>query len=165
MASISLDPAASLRDAAPNAPAGARQVLDLEARALIVGHLWIAFAAFVAAAVLGVWQMWVRTPLPAPYAEPYTCFLSVTLHGTAMAYVLPTFFIMEFGSYVAETALDQPLPGRGTAWAALVLGAVGVVMAVVPVCCPPPLAGPRRWTPACRAPCSPGRCTPSCISG
>jgi len=133
VASLSLDQAA-LRDDAPDAPTDIqRRVLDLEARTLILGHLWIAFAAFVAAAVLGAWQMWVRSPLPAPYSEPYNYFLSVTLHGTAMAYVLPTFFIMGFGYYVAETALDQPVPGRGLAWAALVLGAVGVVMAVVPI--------------------------------
>ena len=61
--------------------------------------------------MLGVWQMWVRSPLHAPYADPENYFLSVTAHGASMAYVLTTFFIMGFGYFVAETALDRPLPG------------------------------------------------------
>ena len=38
--------------------------------------------------------------------------MSVTAHGVAMAYVLTTFFIMGFGYFVAETALERPLPGQ-----------------------------------------------------
>ena len=34
------------------------------------------------AAVLGAWQMWVRSPLHAPFADPQTYFASVTAHGT-----------------------------------------------------------------------------------
>ena len=63
------------------------------------------------ACVLGVWQMWVRSPLSAPFSTPDHYFLSVTAHGVSMAYVLTTFFIMGFGYFVAVTALNRPLPG------------------------------------------------------
>ena len=66
---------------------------------------------FAAAAVLGVWQMWVRSPIAAPFSTPDNYYLSVTAHGTAMAYVLTTFFIMGFGYYVAETALERESAG------------------------------------------------------
>ena len=57
----------------------------------------------------------------------------MTAHGTAMAYVLTTFFIMGFGYYVAETALDQKVPCPRWAWVAYALGVVGVAMAVVTI--------------------------------
>ena len=47
---------------------GGRAVL--RNRSLVLAHCWLAFAVFAAASVLGVWQMWVRSPLHAPYAEP-----------------------------------------------------------------------------------------------
>jgi cytochrome c oxidase subunit 1 len=100
---------------------------------LILSHLWIAFLIFAAAATLGAWQMWVRSPLHAPYSNPETYFLSVTAHGTSMAYVMTTFFIMGFGYYVAETALAQPLPGRLWAWAGFMLAVIGTVMALATV--------------------------------
>ena len=79
-------------------------------RRLILAHFWVAFAVFAAAAVLGVWQMWVRSPLTAPDDYPQRYYQSVTAHGVAMAYVLTTFFIMGFGYFVAETALKRELP-------------------------------------------------------
>ena len=70
---------------------------------LCLAHFWVAFAAFLAAAVLGTWQMWVRSPLGANVGTPGQYFMSVTAHGVAMAYVLTTFFIMGFGYFVAVT--------------------------------------------------------------
>ncbi|MGE3784102.1 MAG: cbb3-type cytochrome c oxidase subunit I, partial [Alphaproteobacteria bacterium] len=102
-------------------------------RDLVLAHLWLAFAVFVLAALLGVWQMWVRSPLAAPFAQPEAYFTSVTAHGTGMAYVLSTFFIMGFGYFVAETALGRDLPWVRAAWAAYVLGVIGTIMAVVTV--------------------------------
>ena len=104
-----------------------------QAKRLILAHLWFAFAAFVAAAVLGVWQMWARSPVPAPFLTAEAYFTSVTAHGTTMAYVMPTLFIMGFGYYVAETALERPLPGRIWAWLGFVLGVVGALMAAATV--------------------------------
>ncbi len=103
------------------------------ARRLVLAHLWVAFAVFVIAVVLGVWQMWARSPLPAPLHTPANYYLSVTAHGVSMAYVLTTFFIMGFGYFVAETALERALPGKTWAWAGFWMGIVGVAMAVASI--------------------------------
>jgi cytochrome c oxidase subunit 1 len=100
---------------------------------LCLAHFWVAFAAFLAAAILGTWQMWVRSPLGAHVGTPGQYFMAVTAHGVSMAYVLTTFFIMGFGYFVAVTALDRPLPGKPWAWAGFWIAIVGVVMAVVPI--------------------------------
>ena len=105
----------------------------IHARRLTLAHFWVAFIAFAAAAVLGAWQMWARSPLAAPADAPETYYLSVTAHGVSMAYVLPTFLIMGFGYFVAETALGRDLPWVRPAWAAYVLGVIGTIMAVVTV--------------------------------
>ena len=103
------------------------------ARRLTLAHLWVAFAAFAVAAVLGVWQMWARSPLPAPFLTAQAYFTSVTAHGVAMAYVLTTFMVMGFGYYVAETALGRPLPLPRLAWLGFGLGIIGSVMAAITI--------------------------------
>jgi cytochrome c oxidase subunit 1 len=100
---------------------------------LILAHLWFAFLVLAAAATLGAWQMWVRSPLHAPFSNPQTYFISVTAHGSAMAYVMTTFFVMGFGYYVAETALGRVVPSRMLAWAAFVVAVVGTAMAIATV--------------------------------
>lgn len=100
---------------------------------LVLAHCWVAFAVFAAACVLGVWQMWVRSPLAAPYANPDNYFLSVTAHGVSMGFVLTTFFIMGFGYFVAETALQRELPGARWAWAGFAVGIFGTLLAVATV--------------------------------
>ncbi len=102
-------------------------------RRLVLAHLWVAFATFASACVLGVWQMWVRSPLSAPQDIPERYYQSVTAHGVSMAYVLTTFFIMGFGYFVAETALKRELPGKRWAWAAFWAGIIGVVMTVLTI--------------------------------
>ena len=102
-------------------------------RSLILAHLWVAFSVFLAACGLGVWQMWVRSPLAAPLDIPARYYQSVTAHGVAMAYVLTTFFIMGFGYFVAETTLKRELPGARWAWGAFWLALAGVVMAVLTI--------------------------------
>jgi cytochrome c oxidase subunit 1 len=102
-------------------------------RKLVLAHLWVAFAVFAAAAALGVWQMWVRSPLHAPLDIPQRYYQSVTAHGVSMAYVLTTFFIMGFGYYTAETALHRELPGRQWAWGAWWAAMAGVVLTVLSI--------------------------------
>jgi len=63
---------------------------------LALFHYWVAFATFLPAVLLGAWQMLVRSPLPAPLDDSAAYYASVTLHGTAMAYVVTTFFTMGF---------------------------------------------------------------------
>jgi cytochrome c oxidase subunit 1 len=100
---------------------------------LCLAHFWVAFVAFLAAAVLGTWQMWVRSPLGAHVGTPGQYFMSVTAHGVAMAYVLTTFFIMGFGYFVAVTTLDRPLPGKPWAWFAFWMAILGVLLVLIPV--------------------------------
>ena len=103
------------------------------AERLCLAHFWVAFAAFAAAAVLGAWQMWVRSPLGAHIGTPEDYYMSVTAHGVAMAYVWTTFFIMGFGYFVAFTSLDRPLPGKAWAWGGFVVAVIGVVMVVITI--------------------------------
>ena len=102
-------------------------------RGLTLAHMWVAFGAFAVACVLGVWQMWARSPLPAPFLTANAYFTSVTAHGVSMAYVLTTFLVMGFGYYVAETALARPLPLRRFAWFAFGLGIFGAAMTTLTI--------------------------------
>ena len=97
---------------------------------LALSHFWVAFATFIVAAVLGFWQMLMRSPLPAPFDDPTAYYASVTLHGTAMAYALTTFFAMGFGYAVAATSLGRPIRGSKAAWIGFAICLVGTVMAV-----------------------------------
>ena len=118
---------------APRRPRSAGASSELQTGPLVATHIWVAVAAFAVACILGVWQMWARSPIPAPYHTAANYFRSVTLHGVSMAFVLTTFFIMGFGYYVAETALKRPLPGLRIAWAAFALGIAGTLMAALAI--------------------------------
>src|SRR5260221_1249538 len=86
-----------------------------QSRGLALSHYWVAFGAFLPAVILGAWQMLMRSPLPAPLDDPDAYYASVTLHGTAMAYVVTTFFTMGFGYAVAATSPGRPIPGTAAA--------------------------------------------------
>lgn len=105
----------------------------LSSRRLILAHFWLAFVVFGVALVLGAWQMFVRSPLNPWSISPELYYRSVTAHGSAMAYVFPTLIAMGFGYAIIELTLERPLIGRGWAWAALGLVAVGGVVAMIPV--------------------------------
>jgi len=105
----------------------------LHNRRLILAHFWLAFGGFGLALLLGEWQMYIRSPLHAWLGNPELYYRSVTAHGTAMAYVLPTLVAMGFGYAVAEAALKRPLIGARWAWAGFGLVLVGTVTAVIPV--------------------------------
>jgi cytochrome c oxidase subunit 1 len=96
-------------------------------------HYWVAFGTFLPAVILGAWQMLMRSPLPAPLDDPDAYYASVTLHGTAMAYVVTTFFAMGFGYAVAATSLGRPIRGATAAWIGFAICLIGTVMAVVPI--------------------------------
>jgi cytochrome c oxidase subunit I len=103
------------------------------ARRLALCHFWVAFAVFLPAIVLGAWQMLMRSPLPTPLDDTEAYYASVTLHGTAMAYVVTTFFIMGFGYAIATTSLDRPLRGTAAAWIGLTVCLAGTAMAVIAI--------------------------------
>src|ERR1700751_4562072 len=77
--------------------------------------------------------MLMRSPLPAPLDDSAAYYASVTLHGTAMAYVVTTFFAMGFGYAVAATSLGRPVRGSVAAWICFGICLIGTVMAVVTV--------------------------------
>jgi cytochrome c oxidase subunit 1 len=93
----------------------------------------VAFATFLPAILLGAWQMLARSPLRAPLDDPAEYYASVTLHGTAMAYVVTTFFTMGFGYAVTATALGRPIRGIAAAWVGFVICLTGTVMAVAAI--------------------------------
>jgi cytochrome c oxidase subunit I len=100
---------------------------------LALFHYWVAFAVFLPAVLLGAWQMLMRSPLPAPVDDSATYYASVTLHGTAMAYVVTTFFAMGFGYAVAATSLGRPLRGMTAAWIGFAICLIGTLMAVAAI--------------------------------
>jgi len=57
----------------------------------------------------------------------------VTAHGTLMALVFTTFFIMAFGYVVAERTLGRPVPHRGLAWAGYWIALAGTLAAVAAI--------------------------------
>ncbi len=105
----------------------------LNSRRLILAHLWLAFAVFGVAIVLGAWQMLIRSPLRAWISDPEWYYRSLTAHGTIMGYVFPTLVAMGFGYAITESSLGQKLIGRRWAWAGFALVLVGAVTAIAPV--------------------------------
>jgi cytochrome c oxidase subunit I len=96
-------------------------------------HYWAAFGTFLLAIVLGAWQMLMRSPLPVPLDDAAAYYGSVTLHGSAMAYVVTTFFIMGFGYAVVSSSLNRPLRGVSAAWLGFCICLLGTVMAVAAI--------------------------------
>ena len=103
------------------------------ARRLTLCHYWVAFATFLPAVVLGAWQMLMRSPLPVPLDDSDAYYASVTLHGTAMAYVVTTFFAMGFGYAVTATSLGRPIRGVTAAWIGFAICLLGTAMAVAAI--------------------------------
>jgi cytochrome c oxidase subunit I len=102
-------------------------------RLLPLAHLWVAFLCFLPAIGLGVWQMWMRSPLRAPLDDPNAYYASVTAHGSIMAYVFPTLVAMGFGYAIADSALHGTMRGVKWAWAGFFLSVIGTVMALIPI--------------------------------
>ena len=105
----------------------------LRASRLVLAHFWVAFVAFLGAAVLGEWQMIVRSPLSTWINNPEHYYRSVTAHGTVMGYVMPTLLAMGFGYAITELALKRPLIGLRWAWAGFGLVLAGTAMAATTV--------------------------------
>ena len=105
----------------------------LRSSRLVLSHFWLAFVTFAGSILLGVWQMWARSPLHGGPADPELYYRSVTAHGTALAYVFPTLIAMGFGYAVSVSALDRPLRGERLAWVGFGLVLVGALMSVLAV--------------------------------
>ncbi len=99
---------------------------------LVLAHFWAAFVAFIAAILLGAWQMLVRSPLHR-WVDPELYYRAVTAHGTTLAYVFPTLVAMGFGYAVCAVSLGRPMHGVRLAWAAFWLVIAGAAMAIATV--------------------------------
>lgn len=98
---------------------------------LTIANIGVAIAAFAVAAAMAMMQALSRADLDLPFRSAGMYYMSVTAHGTLMAIVFTTFFIMGFGYVVAQRVLDQALVMRRTAWASFWIALVGTVAVVV----------------------------------
>ncbi|PKM11606.1 MAG: cytochrome C oxidase subunit I [Gammaproteobacteria bacterium HGW-Gammaproteobacteria-3] len=106
---------------------------DAAVRKLALGHLWVAFGAFILACFMGEYQVLERSGLIDALESSSVYFASVSTHGVLMAFVLTTFFIMGFGYYIATTSLKQPLWNQPLAWGGFWVAVAGVVLAAIPL--------------------------------
>ena len=94
---------------------------------LAVLNIGVAIAAFGAAAAMAIMQALSRANLDLPFRSADMYYLSVTAHGTLMALVFTTFFIMGFGYVVAQHTLGSALAMRRTAWASFWIASLGTL--------------------------------------
>jgi cytochrome c oxidase subunit 1 len=101
---------------------------------LSVANIWVAFAFFLVAAFLGVYQVAERSGLFPQLESPELYFASVSTHGVLMGFVLTTFMIMGFGYFTAVTSLKRNVwGGAGLAKLGFAISMIGVLMAAVPL--------------------------------
>jgi len=106
---------------------------DSTAKNLALSNMWVAFTAFIVACFMGEYQVLERSGLFESLSSPTVYFASVSTHGTLMAFVLTTFFIMGFGYYTASHSLKMPIWQPKLAWAGFGIALTGVVMAAIPL--------------------------------
>ncbi len=97
---------------------------------LALANLWVAILAFGIASAMALMQALSRAALDLPWRSAKMYYLSVTAHGTLMALVFTTFFIMAFGYVVAERTLGRPVPHGGLAWTGFWVALAGTLAAV-----------------------------------
>lgn len=95
---------------------------------LAMSHMWVAFATFFLAALLGMYQVLERSGMIPEWGEGY--YISVTAHGVIMGFVLTTFFIVGFGYHCASASLNRPVWNKPLAWLGFWMMLVGVLMVV-----------------------------------
>ena len=106
---------------------------DDKAAGLALANMWVGFIAFLAAAVMGVYQVLERSGLIPEMQSPALYFASVSTHGVLMGFVLTTFLVVGFGYYTATTSLKQSIWNRPLAWFGFWLSLIGVLMAAGPL--------------------------------
>ena len=105
----------------------------LQIRHLALANIGVSVAAFGIAAGMALMQALSRANLDLPFRTADMYYMSVTAHGTLMALVFTTFFIMGFGYVVAERTLERPVPFRALAWGSFWLAVVGTLATVVAI--------------------------------
>lgn len=106
---------------------------DSNAAGLSLANMWVGFIAFLAAVVMGVYQVVQRWDVIPELMIPEVYFASVSTHGVLMGFVLTTFLIMGYGYYTATTSLKQPLWNKPLAWMGFWVALIGVLVAAVPL--------------------------------
>ncbi len=100
-------------------------------RGLALAHMWVGFALFAVASLLGVYQLLQRGQVVETSAELY--YRSMTLHGVVQAFVLTTFFIAGFGYAITAASLRRPIRPAGLAWLGFWTMLVGSVVAALSI--------------------------------
>lgn len=100
---------------------------------LALANLWVAIVAFGVAAAMALMQALSRAALELPWRSARMYYLSVTAHGTLMALVFTTFFIMGLGYVVADRALGRPGPHQALGWVGFWIALVGTLAAVAAI--------------------------------
>jgi cytochrome c oxidase subunit 1 len=100
---------------------------------LALANLWVAILSFGVASAMALMQALSRAALDLPWRSAKMYYLSVTAHGTLMALVFTTFFIMAFGYVVAERTLGRAVPHRGLAWAGYWIALAGTLATVAAI--------------------------------
>ena len=98
---------------------------------LALANIGVAVAAFGLASVMAMMQALSRANLDLPFRSAGMYYMSVTAHGTLMALVFTTFFIMGFGYVVAQHSLGTALAMRRTAWVSFWIAVLGTVATVI----------------------------------
>jgi cytochrome c oxidase subunit 1 len=100
---------------------------------LALANIGVAVAAFGVAAAMAIMQALSRANLELPFRSAQMYYMSVTAHGTLMALVFTTFFIMGFGYAVAQNSLGEAPAMRKTAWVSYWVAVLGTVATVVTI--------------------------------
>jgi cytochrome c oxidase subunit 1 len=100
---------------------------------LALANIGVAVGAFGLASAMAMMQGLSRANLELPFRSAAMYYMSVTAHGTLMALVFTTFFIMGFGYVVAERTLAIALPLRRLAWGSFWVAAAGTLMTVAAI--------------------------------
>jgi cytochrome c oxidase subunit 1 len=103
------------------------------AAGLSLANMWVGFIAFLAAVLMGLYQVIQRFDLIPELMIPEVYFASVSTHGVLMGFVLTTFLVMGYGYYTATTSLKRELWGKGLGWFGFWLALAGVAIAAVPL--------------------------------
>jgi cytochrome c oxidase subunit 1 len=98
---------------------------------LALANIGVSVAAFGVASAMAIMQALSRANLDLPFRSAGMYYMSVTAHGTLMALVFTTFFIMGFGYFVAQHSLGSALAMRRTAWVSFWIAVLGTVAAVI----------------------------------
>ncbi|MEJ2329473.1 MAG: b(o/a)3-type cytochrome-c oxidase subunit 1 [Gammaproteobacteria bacterium] len=103
------------------------------AAGLSLASMWVGFIAFLAAVLMGLYQVVQRIDLIPEIMIPEVYFASVSTHGVLMGFVLTTFLVMGYGYYTATTSLKRELWGKSLGWIGFWLALAGVLIAAVPL--------------------------------